>query len=74
MTQTEVFTDRCAIGWREWTHGGDIYFVQSLPGDGGVDWGYTKNPAEAIDLSPYWQRRFRRDCERVGYEAHFFDR
>lgn len=63
-----------AMAWREWTKGGAIYFVESLPGHGGVDWGYTTDPKQAMSLSTYWQRRFRRDCERVGYQAHFIER
>lgn len=35
------------------------------------DWGYTDNVEKALPLSPYWQRRFRKDTERVGHKPHF---
>ena len=50
--------------WQRW-------WVANLPGRAGVDWGYTTVEAEAVVLTPYWQRRFRRDAERCGDEAHF---
>ena len=62
--------------WRQWNDH-TIFYVAHLPGDGGKDWGYTtltrinKEFDKPILLSPYWQRRFRRDCERVGTVAHF---
>ena len=49
------------------------YWVSQLPGDGGVDWGYTERSAEAITLTPYWQRRFAADCKRVNSEARFVE-
>jgi hypothetical protein len=42
-----------------------IFYVAQVPGDGGLDWGYTKNPSEAIHLPIYWQRRFARDGGRI---------
>jgi hypothetical protein len=61
-------------------------YVSQLPGEMGKDWGYTTKPEgvlrydaqidamRALDaakpLSVYWQRRFRRDCERVGMTFH----
>lgn len=57
-----------ALAYRQWIRGNHTpYWVAQLPGDGGKDWGYTENSSNAIVLSNYWQRRFRRDCERVGY-------
>ena len=50
-----------------------ILYVSDLPGHGGVDWGYDSNVSKAIHLSPYWQRRFRKDTERVGEIARFLD-
>jgi hypothetical protein len=50
-------------------------YVAQLPGDGGVDWGYTQFTRGTLDmplaLSPYWQARFQMDCLRVGTVAHF---
>jgi hypothetical protein len=37
-----------------------------LPGRGGVDWGWTDKPHEAMILTPYWQRRFLADQRRCG--------
>ncbi len=43
----------------------------------GVDWGYTtkrpgaEGPDAPLPLTPYWIRRFRADCLRVGEVAHF---
>ena len=37
----------------------------------GVDWGYTTDSKQAIDLSPYWQRRFASDCRKARSEAKF---
>jgi len=51
------------------------WYVAQLPGQGGVDWGYTSNPGSpldpAIELSDYWQRRFAADCRRCNDEAIF---
>jgi len=47
-----------------------ILYVSDLPGHGGVDWGYDWNVSKAIHLTPYWQRRFRKDTERVGEIHH----
>ena len=52
---------------------GELFYVAQLPGDGGVDYGYTSEHAKAIDLTPYWQRRFAAYCRHVGSEAHFVD-
>jgi hypothetical protein len=73
MAQTQT---RPALTWREWIHGSHItYWVSELKGDGHLrgraDWGYTTDPAKAIPLSPYWQKRFAADCRHVGYEARF---
>lgn len=45
------------------------YYVQNVPGNGGADWGYTTNRADAAALSNYWARRFAADCDRVGSSA-----
>lgn len=60
------------IAYRDWCKGqGITFYVAQLPGDDGVDWGYTEKPSQAKPLTPYWQRKFAADCRRVGYEAHF---
>ena len=48
-----------------------IMWVANLPGHGGVDWGYTQDPKQAMLISPYWQRRFKTDMYRVGSDAIF---
>lgn len=60
-----------AYASREWTKG--IWWrVASLPGDGGVDWGYTGKAIgeggndRPLLLNRYWQRRFTADMRRVG--------
>jgi hypothetical protein len=58
--------------YREWIHGSHkTFWVSEVPGEGGKDWGYTEDSDKAKLLNVYWQRRFRKDCERVGYVAHF---
>ena len=64
--------------YRIWTNG-ETFWVAStcaLPGSkrairDGVDWGYETDPEKAIDLSPYWARRFAADCRRCGDTARF---
>lgn len=41
------------------------HYIESVPGDGGVDWGWG-GVLEAKPISGYWARRFRADMERVG--------
>ena len=60
-------------------------YVSATPDKQGKDWGYTNartgkrvlvwpNGWQTVDaalpLSPYWQRRFRADCARVGMTFH----
>lgn len=62
-----------AIAWRFRADNRATEYVESLPGEGGVDWGYTNDVRKARTLSPYWQKRFRayiRDVSRhdsVGF-------
>ena len=58
------------VAWRKWDWL-RTYYVEALPGQGGADWGYTTDPAKALPLSFYWQRRFNADCNRVGAVARF---
>lgn len=60
-----------AIGIRHNGHKMASWYVESKPGHGGVDWGYTTNVAHAIPLSPYWQARFRANCHAVGAGCSF---
>jgi hypothetical protein len=39
---------------------GKTWYVSHRPGDGGVDWGYTLEPAKAVPLSVFWLNRFRK--------------
>ena len=61
------------IGWRYRADLRKTFYVESLPGEGGVDWGYTEDATKARELTVYWQRRFRayiRDVSRhdsVGF-------
>ena len=56
--------------WRQWDRA-TRFWVAQLPGDDGVDWGYTRKRAQAIMLTSYWRRRFAADCRREGAVARF---
>ena len=58
------------IAHRPWSEKTPVFYVANLKGRVG-DWGYTTDAAQAIHLSPYWQRRFAADCRRVGVTATF---
>jgi hypothetical protein len=45
---------------------GKLAYVSSLPGEGGVDWGYHSARSEAKKMSTYWARRFAKYMERCG--------
>ena len=57
------------------------WYVAELPGHDGSkrvkgsksDWGWTTDRSKAIELSPYWQRRFLADRRRCGREARIED-
>lgn len=57
------------IAWREWN--GQRHYVSDLPGQGGVDWGYTVYPQKALKLSKYWARRFNAYSKACGDTANF---
>lgn len=42
--------------------------VESVPGDGGKDWGYTMDPSKALAVNTYWKRRFLKDMAQVNAE------
>jgi hypothetical protein len=44
-------------------------YVAQLPGEGGRDWGYTSDKAQAKLLSDYWWRRFAADQRAVARAA-----
>lgn len=46
---------------RQWN--GHTYYAQSVPGDGGVDWGYTTNPAQALPLNKWFAVRFNANAQ-----------
>jgi len=48
------------------------FYVEQLPGEGGVDWGYTTDLNKARDLNPYWQKRFNSDCKFCGRKDNFY--
>lgn len=50
------------------------WYVSHLPGQDGVDWGWTFEPSKAIRLSVYWQRRFAADMELCGRRYFGFGR
>lgn len=64
-----------AIASRQWDKH-TIFYVSDLPGHSGTvriktgaernaDWGYSSERKHAINLTPYWQRRFLADMRRV---------
>lgn len=55
---------RCSRQWN-----GRTWYAQNLPGDGGVDWGYTDEPSDAMTLSTYWMRRFVANARQCGDKA-----
>lgn len=61
------------IAYRSWSKTVPVFYVESVPGDGGKDWGYTDQADKAIHLSPYWQRRFASDCRAVGSTYNFLE-
>mgnify|MGYP001558849448 CR=1 FL=1 len=49
------------------------FYVESVPGDGGCDWGYTTDSSKALLLNKYFARRFAADCKRVGAKANLLE-
>ena len=69
--QSKISTAGISLG-RAWCHRADIQktkWVGSLQGDGGVDWGWTDKESEAIEMSLWWQRRYRADRRACGYRV-----
>lgn len=61
------------LAWRYWSKTVPRFYVAQVPGDDGVDWGYTTDQKKALPLTKGWQARFRADCRRVGVAARFED-
>lgn len=63
------------IGYRFDLGRGEAWYVQTLPekqpGGNYSDFGYTDKLEKALPLSPYWQRRFRKELERCGRTPRF---
>jgi hypothetical protein len=72
MTQQSAGVTILGYGWRTHPNGGTRYIgmPNGLPGQGGVDWGWTDKAAEAMVLSEYWQRRFKSDMRKCGYQVN----
>lgn len=56
---------RCDLGR------GEAWYVSSLPTGGDPDYGYDDKVEKALPLTPYWQRRFRKEMERCNRTPHF---
>lgn len=62
------------VAWTHWGKG-EARYVSHLPGDGGVDWGYTNRIEgnrgfdKALPLSKWHWQRFAKDCRRMGKAA-----
>lgn len=65
LNQSQAGISFDGIAW-EISPWGTHKFVGSVQGDGGKDWGWTHNRAEAKPLTPYWQRRYRTDRRACG--------
>ena len=57
--------ERKYVLYRQWDTA-RVFYVTDLPGHGGVDWGYSERPSDAISVSRYWMARFKMDCARVN--------
>lgn len=62
-----------AIAARDNGNGRRLWYVEDIPRGkaGAMDWAYTDNFANAIALSPHWQKRFKSNCDLVGVRCHF---
>lgn len=56
------------ICYRQWDtcH---TFYVSEVRGNGGVDWGYSPDPRQAIKLSRRQMQWFKADCARVGQQG-----
>lgn len=60
------------IASRSWSKQVPVFYVANTKPRKG-DWGYTTDVNMAIQLSPYWCKRFAADCRAVGEVARFYD-
>ena len=77
----EISETEPRLAWRYWSKAMPILYVAQLPGNNGADYGYTEKRKgtlsrgemldAAIPLSPYWQKRFKAHCSRMGVVARF---
>jgi len=51
-----------------WADGRPAY-VSGVPGDGGKDWGWTREISRARPLSEYWCKRFSADAARLNWRG-----
>jgi len=54
--------------WNKLTN--KVFYVSDLPKKP-EDWGYTDKAEKALDLSPYWCKRFSAHCKRCNDIAKF---
>jgi len=48
---------------------GSLVYVSDLPGEGGVDWGYTRDPAKAKAITPRQFTAFAKYQRGLGQKA-----
>lgn len=70
--QRAAGVDSFGRAWRVTGWGKHQYIgtPNGLPGQDGIDWGWTDKISEAATLSPYWQHRFKADQRACGYPVH----
>ena len=67
-----------ARAFKTWTAGitdrrtDAVWYVAQVPGEGGVCWGWTDDPAKARPLTIGWLARFRRAALELRWRAPFF--
>ena len=63
--------EKKTIGYVTWNQVTKLtFYVSETKGKVG-DWGYTSDASKAINLSPYWQKRFAADQRYCGRSAQF---
>jgi len=50
---------------------GKFVYIARVKGDGGVDWEWTSDPKQAMDVTPYWQRIFASDARLCKWRGWF---
>jgi hypothetical protein len=59
--------------YRYWNKNNPVFWVAGLKGKESVDWLYSRNYKDAIELNSYWQRRFEADCKFAGVIPKFIE-